>query len=137
MSEKHKLPDNIGTIIKGKLPEIEKYYDLMGNEVYSMVDKAIISMQENINDKLCEHIRQVAMDNGIDTVYVMDKKVITQALTKQLVAKKPICIALSRDRELAEHNIMEGKCPTCGETVTGNWYGEYCGCCGQKLKWED
>ena len=137
MSEKYEPPKNIGKLIQGKLPEIKKDYDLMGNEVYSIVDKAIISMQENIDDKLCEHIRQVAIDNGIDTVYVMDKNIITKALIKQLVAKKPICIDLSRDRELAEHNIMEGKCPTCGETVTGNWYGEYCGCCGQKLKWED
>ena len=137
MSKKYELPDNIGKIIQGKLPEIKKDYDLMGNEVYSITNKAIISMQENINDKLYESIREIAVDNGINTIYVMDKKVIIEALTKQLVAKKPICINFSIDRRLAEHNIMEGKCPTCGETVTGNWYGEYCGCCGQKLEWED
>ena len=137
MSEKYKLPDNIGTIIQGKLPKIENDFDAMQKDTYSIVNKVLISMQQDLDDKLCEQIKQVAVDNSIDTAYIMDKKVIATALTKQLVAKKPICIALSRDRGLAEHNIMEGKCPTCGETVTGNWYGEYCGCCGQKLKWEE
>ena len=127
MSEKHKLPDNIGKLIQGKLPEIKKDYDLMGNEVYSIVDKAIISMQENIDDKLCEHIRQVAMDNGIDTVYVMDKKVITKALTKQLEAKKP--------KVFGDGDIKARFCAECGTVVLKDQ--KYCFNCGQKLDWED
>ena len=127
MSKKYKLPDNIGTIIKGKLPEIKKDYDLMGNEVYSMVDKAIISMQENIDDKLCEQIKQVAVDNGIDTVYVMDKKVIAKALTKQLVAREP--------KKIGEGDIKACFCAECGTVILKDQ--KYCFECGQKLKWED
>jgi hypothetical protein len=86
MSEKYKLPDNIGKIIQAKIPEIKNDFDAMQKDTYSIVNKAIISMQQDIDDKLCEQIKQVAVDNGIDTVYVMDKKVIIEALTKQLVA---------------------------------------------------
>ena len=56
------------------------------------------------------------------------------ALEKQ-IPKKVKNIRFSRDRELAEHNIMEGECPECGETSTGNYMGYYCGCCGVALDW--
>ena len=61
-------------------------------------------------------------------------EVAIQALEKQ-VPKKVKNIRFSRDRELAEHNIMEGECPECGETMTGNTFGEYCGSCGIALDW--
>lgn len=41
------------------------------------------------------------------------------------------------DRVLGDNGIMQGACPSCGETVTGNWNGQYCGHCGQKLDWEE
>ncbi|MBO1264355.1 hypothetical protein J3A84_04780 [Proteiniclasticum sp. SCR006] len=58
-----------------------------------------------------------------------------QALEKQ-IEKKVKNIRFSRDYELAEHNIMEGECPDCGETVTGSYLGNYCGSCGVALNWE-
>lgn len=58
--------------------------------------------------------------------------VIKQALKKQ-IPKRLKNIRFSKDYVLAEHNIKEGKCPVCGETVTANYFGEYCGCCGQKV----
>lgn len=51
------------------------------------------------------------------------------------VPKKVKNIRLSRDLELADHNIKEGECPECGETMTGNTFGYYCGCCGVTLDW--
>ena len=57
-----------------------------------------------------------------------------QALKKQ-VPKKVKNIRFSRDYELAEHNIKEGECPECGETMTGNTFGYHCGCCGVALDW--
>lgn len=60
--------------------------------------------------------------------------VAIQALEKQ-VPNKVKNIRFSRDRKLAEHNIKEGECPECGETMTGNTFGYYCGCCGVALDW--
>jgi len=64
-----------------------------------------------------------------------DLECIKHALEKQ-VEKKVKNIRFSRDYELAEHNIMEGECPDCGETVTGSYLGNYCGSCGVALDWE-
>lgn len=61
-------------------------------------------------------------------------KLVAEACEKQ-VAKKVKNIRFSRDYELAEHNIMEGECPDCGETMTGNTWGCYCGSCGVALDW--
>jgi len=57
-----------------------------------------------------------------------------EALEKQ-IGKKPNNKRFSRNYELAEHNIMEGECPNCDDTVTGNSYGYYCGGCGQAIDW--
>lgn len=58
------------------------------------------------------------------------------ALEKQ-IPKKPLETKLSRHYELSEQNIEEGKCPSCGEKVTGNQFGYYCGSCGQALDWSE
>ena len=84
-------------------------------------------MQEHIDDELCKHIRQVAMDNGINTVYVMDKNIITKVLKKQLVAKKP--------KIFGDGDIKACFCAECGTVVLKDQ--KYCFNCGQKLKWED
>lgn len=68
------------------------------------------------------------------TDYLNARKAAVEALEKQ-VPKKVKNIRFSRDRELAEHNIKEGECPECGETMTGNTFGYYCGCCGVALDW--
>ena len=57
------------------------------------------------------------------------------ALEKQ-EGKKPTNVRLT-DGRLGDSGIKRGDCPSCGEEVVGNWYGEYCGICGQKLDWSD
>ena len=137
MSEKYEPPKNIGKLIQGKLPEIKKDYDLMGNEVYSIVDKALISMQENIDDKLCEYIREVAMDNGIDTVYVMDKKFIAEANkhhSPMLVDRYTHEIQLERPGDFGLQDTPI--CPNCKETLKF-WHQKFCEKCGQHISWEN
>lgn len=58
------------------------------------------------------------------------------AIEKQM-PKKPKNIRSSNDYRLAEHNIFDGDCPVCGERITGNYYGEFCGCCGQAIDWSE
>ena len=57
------------------------------------------------------------------------------ALEKQ-EGKKPTNVRIT-DGRLGDSGIKSGECPSCGEEVVGNWYGEYCGICGQKLDWSD
>jgi patatin-like phospholipase/acyl hydrolase len=64
------------------------------------------------------------------------QRLIDEAVEKQ-IPKKPTEIRGSRDCRLWENGIMEGNCPECGETVTENWFGCYCGHCGQALDWEE
>lgn len=137
MSEKYKMPDNIGKIIQAKIPEIKKDFADMGNNTYSIVNKAIISMQENIDDKLCEYIREVAMDNGIDTVYVMDKKFIAEAIkhhSPMLVDRYTHEIQLERPGDFGLQDTPI--CPNCKETLKF-WHQKFCEKCGQHISWEN
>lgn len=71
----------------------------------------------------------------IDLVEINDLKLAISALEKQQPRKARNTKLASG--KLGDNGIMKGECPCCGETVTGNWYGEYCGCCGQKIDWRE
>lgn len=85
-----------------------------------------------------ELIREMKVNVPITQVDITNtewaQEIAVEALEKQ-IPKKVKNIRFSRDYELAEHNIMEGECPECGETMTGNTFGEYCGSCGVALDW--
>ena len=40
--------------------------------------------------------------------------------------------AIKKDNEL----LREGKCPVCGMKLDWLYNGDYCGCCGQAVRWE-
>lgn len=81
------------------------------------------------------HIHTIGEPKRISmSEYSEARKIAFEALEKQ-VPKKVKNIRFSRDYELAEHNIKEGECPECGETMTGNTFGYHCGCCGVALDW--
>lgn len=71
----------------------------------------------------------------VDGIRVLEPLNVAIVATEKQVPKKVKNIRFSRDRELAEHNIKEGECPECGETMTGNTFGYHCGCCGVALDW--
>ena len=58
-----------------------------------------------------------------------------KALEKQ-IPKKPTNQRLASGI-IGDNGIMQGECPCCGENVIGNYYGEYCGCCGQAIDWSE
>lgn len=60
---------------------------------------------------------------------------IKNALEKQ-IPKKPKNQRLA-EGILGDNGIYAGNCPSCEEKVIGNYYGEYCGCCGQRLDWSE
>ena len=71
----------------------------------------------------------------VDGIRVLEPLNIAIAATEKQVPKKVKNTRFSRDRELEEHNIKEGECPECRETMTGNTFGYHCGCCGVALDW--
>lgn len=78
---------------------------------------------------------------GNENVWFKEHKTIIDAHNKAIEAlekqipKKTKNIRFSNDYRLSEHNIKEADCRFCGKTVTGNYYGEFCGCCGQAIDW--
>lgn len=81
------------------------------------------------------HIHTIGEPKRISmSEYMEARKMAIGALEKQ-VPKKVKNIRSSRIYELEQSNIMEGECPECGETSTGNYMGYYCGCCGVALDW--
>ena len=51
-----------------------------------------------------------------------------------LKAQEPVAVipAIKKDNEL----LREGNCPACGMKLDWFYNGNYCGCCGQAVKWE-
>lgn len=58
-----------------------------------------------------------------------------KAIEKQ-IPKKPKNQRLAEGR-LGDNGVYAGNCPSCKEKVIGNYYGNYCGCCGQALDWSE
>lgn len=63
-----------------------------------------------------------------------DAVIMAIAALEKLEGKKPKDTKFAYGK-LGDWGIKAGNCPVCGESVIGNTYGEYCGCCGQKLDW--
>lgn len=53
---------------------------------------------------------------------------------KYLSTQKPVAVipAVKKDGEL----LHEGNCPVCGMKLDWFYNGNYCGCCGQEVKWD-
>lgn len=96
-------------------------FDEFGNMVVSATNQMIVQQVEGIDDAICKQIHDMAVANGIDDVYVLDKKQILSALEKQ-IPKKP--------KEYCEGRYC---CPEC----KGIKYPKvpYCEHCGQALSW--
>ena len=104
--------------------------DEMGNMSVSAVHQIAVKQVESINDAICKEIRNMAVADGIDDVYVLDKKNILAALQKQ-IPKKPIVHGFREGREV---NTISFTCPVCHKHIGRE---NYCNHCGQALKRSD
>jgi hypothetical protein len=119
-------------------------FDEFGDMVVSTTNQMIVQQVESIDDAICKQIHDMAVANGIDDVYVLDKKQILSALEKQ-IPKKPKILTWQL---LIDAGWKHG-CPNCGCAVginkhLGFAYEEYlepnesfCCSCGQALGWSD
>ena len=104
-----------------------EFLDSMGNPVNKFIQKIQVSMQENLENAVCDAIAKEAAEQGFSDLFVLDKKRILSALEKQ-IPKKP----------LKFDSVPHARCPACNCSVKvyedGHEY-HYCLYCGQKLNW--
>ena len=101
----------------------------LGNIEYNITNKIMFEQVEKIDNEICERIKDIAILNGIDEVYVIDRNAILSALEKQ-IPKKPIwnfgwCCPNCKDNWVLHFENM----PEENE--------KYCNKCGQALDWSD
>jgi tRNA(Ile2) C34 agmatinyltransferase TiaS len=100
-----------------------------GDMVCSITNKIMFEQVEKIDNEICERIKDIALLNGIDEIYVIDRNAIISALEKQIPHK------------LAPKTSKGNEVPVCGKCngIMDLMQGElnYCPKCGQALDWSD
>ena len=127
-------------IPKDFTPKVDEVGDMISNTV----NQIWIKQAERIDDELCKQIHDIAVANGIDEIYVLDKKNILSALEKQ-IPKKATEETINRGIDISgEYDIdFNLCCPNCGgiigtfEAGENEYYFKYCPDCGQALDWSD
>lgn len=106
----------------GKHYRLNPQIDLLGNPVSNLIQKIQVSMQENLEDAVCDAIAKEARAQGITDLFVLDKKRIMSALERQI------------PKEANYTSPGTFCCPTCwnDELIAGD---KHCKNCGQALKW--
>jgi translation initiation factor 2 beta subunit (eIF-2beta)/eIF-5 len=103
-------------------------FDEFGDMVVSATNQMIVQQVESIDDAICKQIHDMAVANGIDDVYVLDKKQILSALEKQIpkrIREYNRCRCCDTYNEIIEKRKNTVKYDIC-----------YCWHCGQALSWE-
>ena len=114
-------------------------FDEFGDMTVSAINQMIVQQVESIDDKICKEIHDMAVSNGIDDVYLLDKKQILSALEKQ-IPKNPIGIYDENiyhidDDDYIYEPALFGICPVCNKEVQDGML--FCSFCGQALDWSD
>ena len=105
--------------------------DALGNTMCGIENKIMVEQVEKIDNEICERIKDIAVLNGIDDVYVLDRKAIISALEKQ-VPKKPKIYNNIYPKDLYECSLCG-----CGLRANKSWKDTYCPNCGVKIDWSD
>ena len=112
----------------GKHYSLNPQIDSLGNPVNNLVQKIQVSMQENLEDAVCDAIAKEAQAQGFTDLFVLDKKRILSALERQ-IPKKPLFF----------DGVPHARCPVCNCSVKlfadAHEY-HFCLYCGQKLDWD-
>lgn len=89
-----------------------------------------IKRNKEIDSAILGEIKQIAIENGIKTEYVLHDKAIINALKKSISIKPNI----HGFREGREINTISYTCPICHQHIGRE---NYCKHCGQALDWSD
>ncbi len=137
-------------IPKPLTPKIDDF----GNTVAQITNKAIIKAVEQIDDAILNEIVAIARSEGIDDIYLLDKKNIVSAFEKQIPKKvkrvtwifkneNAMRLAIESDVLTKDNHVTINHCPCCDkEPIVVKYlspprYDLYCRNCGQALDWSD
>ena len=105
------------------------------------VRQICIKREKEIDSAIFMEIKDIAIENGIKTEYVLNEKAIINALEKQ-IPKKPTphkVEPIEAPIKIGNANWGKGttiyKCPNCNEFISRTY--DYCYKCGQALDWSD
>lgn len=101
----------------------------MTDNVMSMVDKIIIERNKNVDSAALMEIRKMAIENGIETKFILNEKAIMNALVKQIPQKAKITLHGTTDWN------TRCRCPICDKDLFDSQ--KYCTECGQRIDWWD
>ena len=118
---------------KVKYPEFIKHHSFEPNlringDLWTIERKVSALAIEEENKIIVERIVEIAKENGITDLYLLDKKNIVAALQKQ-IPKKP---------RLNDSDYAYFECDSCGTAIAYAFEPEehkYCLHCGQALDW--
>ena len=111
-----------------KKPPLPAKLDDSG-ETLMIAEQIAVRSVEQIEDAIVREITHMALEEGIERVYLLDKKNIVSALSKQ-IPKKPLKKSIEYDGEY-------GYCPCCNHVIAGYDSNNVCRHCGQALDWGD
>ena len=90
-------------------------------------------------NKFQEALQYSIMQSNRNNWYEKNKLIESQEILKELVDKiTPMKVEEKSDigsRIFLDSSLDNAKCPNCHENVNGHC--EYCGHCGQKLRWKE
>lgn len=109
----------------------------------SMIERISIERAKAVDGMILGEIKQIAVENGIDTKIVLNEKKIVEALRKQ-IQEKPVFVDVrfrNHGRRVSDgSSLAECYCcpnPNCRSHIFRVFDSEhYCVHCGQALDWD-
>lgn len=93
----------------------------------SMIEKIIVERNEKVDSAILGEIKQIAIEEGLETKIILNKKNVVDALRKQIPQKVNISLKGTTGWNTKCH------CPICCKDLFDGQ--KYCSNCGQLIDW--
>jgi rubrerythrin len=102
----------------------------------SLIEKIIIERNQKVDNAILGEIRQIAIEEGIETKIALNQKAIVDALRKQIPTKPDYEGNGYDDRGNLIYDTWI--CPNCGDRYEVDYeYYRHCPMCGQLIDWSE
>lgn len=95
--------------------------------IESVVEKIIIERNKSVDSAVIMEIQKIAIENGIETKFILNEKNIINAFKKQIPQKVNISLKGTTGWNTKCH------CPVCYKDLFDS--PKYCSHCGQLIDW--